>query len=456
LSANVINLPLRPPAVLARAAASLDLLSDGRVDLALGAGAFWDAIEAMGGRRHSPGEAVESLAEAIDVIRAVWDTGTRGGVRVEGRHHRVVGAKRGPAPAHDIPIWVGALKPRMLRLVGRRADGWLPSLSRLGGVEEIGRGNAVIDEAALAAGREPAAVRRLLNIGPHEADPGLLTELALAYGVSGFILAGDDPGLVRRFGEEVAPEVRELVEAERLGVEPPPTAATAETAGTAKQAAENGSMARESVTTAPRAGGDLGVAPTPDPGSRLSGDMPWDETTRPSAPEVTDAAYTDRGRQVSRHLVDVHDALRAELAKVRDIVDQVVEGARDVGNARSEINRMSLRQNDWTLGGYCQAYCRIVTQHHTLEDEGIFPHLRRSEPALAPVVDRLVEEHHVIHEVLERVDRALVALVGSPGDHAGLREAVDLMTDTLLSHFSYEERELLGPLARHGMYAGQL
>ena len=453
LSANVVNLPLRPPAVLARAAASLDLLSDGRVDLALGAGAFWDAIEAMGGRRLSPGEAVESLEEAIEVIRALWDTGTRGGVRVEGRYHRVVGAKRGPAPAHDIPIWVGALKPRMLRLVGRLADGWLPSLAYLGGVEAIGRGNAVIDEAALAAGRQPADVRRLLNIGPRELEPELLAELALAYGVSAFIVAGDDPRLLQHVGQEVAPEVRELVEAERLGVEPPPTSASSE--GSA-ELPESDRSTRESVVTATPQAAHLGVDPTPDPGTRLSAGMPWDESARPSAPEVAGTAYTDRGRQVSQHLVDVHDALRAELGKVRDIVEQVVEGARDIGSARSEINRMSLRQNDWTLGGYCQAYCRIVTQHHTLEDEGIFPHLRRSEPSLAPVVDRLVEEHHVIHEVLEGVDRALVELVAHPGDHERLRAAVDLMTDTLLSHFSYEERELLGPLARHGMYAGQL
>jgi len=176
----------------------------------------------------------------------------------------------------------------------------------------------------------------------------------------------------------------------------------------------------------------------------------------PTAPAAGETAYTERGRLVSQHLVDVHDALRAELEKVRDIVEQVVAGARDIGSARSAINAMSLRQNDWTLGGYCQAYCRIVTQHHTLEDEGIFPHLRRTEPGLAPVVDRLVEEHHAIHDVLEGVDRALVELVADPGDHRGLREAVDLMTDTLLSHFAYEERELLGPLARHGMYPGQL
>src|SRR3954453_21161854 len=102
LSANVTNLPLRPPAVLARSVASLDLLSGGRVELGLGAGAFWDAIEAMGGRRLTGGEAVRALEEATDVIRQMWDAEARGGVRVDGDFHRVIGAKRGPAPAHDV------------------------------------------------------------------------------------------------------------------------------------------------------------------------------------------------------------------------------------------------------------------------------------------------------------------------------------------------------------------
>ena len=223
LSANVINLPLRPPAVLARSVASLDLLSGGRVELALGAGGFWDAIEAMSGSRLTAAESVEALEEAIEVIRALWDADTRGGVRVEGRHHRVVGAKRGPAPAHEVPIWVGALKPRMLRLVGRVADGWLPSLGYVGGARGIAEGNAIIDEAAEAAGRDPRAVRRLLNVGAGDASPAFLTELALEHGVSAFILASDDPAVIERYGQEVAPEVRELVEAERLGVQPPPT-----------------------------------------------------------------------------------------------------------------------------------------------------------------------------------------------------------------------------------------
>jgi hemerythrin-like domain-containing protein len=124
----------------------------------------------------------------------------------------------------------------------------------------------------------------------------------------------------------------------------------------------------------------------------------------------------------------------------------------DAGTARSHIHTMTLRQNNWTVGTYCESYCRVVTMHHTLEDQTLFPRLRRGDPRLAPVVDRLQEEHHAIHEVLERVDRALVAFVaGKDGDE--LSAAVDLLTDTLLSHLAYEERELVEPIARLGILA---
>src|ERR1700742_1125004 len=162
LAPNVLNVPLRPPAVAARAAASLDLLSGGRLGLGLGAGAFWDAIEAMGVPRLSPGESVEALEEAIAVMRAIWDAEERGGVRVEGKHHWVRGAARGPVPAHRIELWIGAYKPRMLRLTGRLGDGWLPSVPYLAATE-IAAGNAAIDEAATEAGREPAGGRRVLH-----------------------------------------------------------------------------------------------------------------------------------------------------------------------------------------------------------------------------------------------------------------------------------------------------
>jgi alkanesulfonate monooxygenase SsuD/methylene tetrahydromethanopterin reductase-like flavin-dependent oxidoreductase (luciferase family) len=218
IAPNVLNVPLRPPAVVARAAASLDLLSGGRFDLALGAGAFWDAIVAMGGKRLSPGQAVTALEEAIDVIRMLWDTSERRGAFTDGTQHRVTGAKRGPSPAHDIPIWIGAYKPRMLALTGRKADGWLPSIGRLV-TGDLARGNAAIDEAAVGVGRDPHEIRRLLNIGAPSADTSASAErlatLALEDGIGTFIAVGDDPLVLRSLGHEIAPLVRELVARER-------------------------------------------------------------------------------------------------------------------------------------------------------------------------------------------------------------------------------------------------
>ena len=215
LAASVHPVPLRDPAVLARAAASLDILSGGRVELGLGTGHFWDAIEAMGGPRRSPGAAVTALDEAIQVIRALWDD--RGGLaHVQGEHYRLAGAHRGPRPVHDAGIWVGAYKPRMLRLTGRLADGWWPSLPALAehGSITVADGNAVVDQAARAAGRSPGEIRRLLNLGdPLPAEQ--IAEFTLEDGVSVFTVDVTDRYSIERLARETAPAVRELVAAER-------------------------------------------------------------------------------------------------------------------------------------------------------------------------------------------------------------------------------------------------
>lgn len=229
---NVTNLPLRQPAVLARAATSLDVLSGGRLELGLGAGAFWDAIAAMGGPRLAPGQAVQALSEAIDVIYGIWDVEGTGPLVVEGEFHHLRGAKRGPRPPHDVALWVGAGKPKMLRLVGAKADGWLPSLGWVG-VDGLREGNAAIDASAREHGRDPRAIRRLLNVGGEFDDGGRagvpsgklrgpasqwaqeLAELALDVGVGTFILASDDPATTQRFAAEVVPAVREQVAAAR-------------------------------------------------------------------------------------------------------------------------------------------------------------------------------------------------------------------------------------------------
>ena len=227
LSGNVLNLPLRQPAVLARSVASLDLLSGGRVALGLGTGGFWDAIEAMGGPRRSGKEAVDALIEALAIIRGIWDPTERRPLREGGAHYRVDGAKRGPAPAHDVPIWLGAYGPRMLRLVGRQADGWLPTLAYLKD-GDLQRSNRIIDEAAEESGRDPAQIRRLLNIngtiadtsagplqGPVQHWVDTLSSWALQDGIGTFILGSDDPQLIQTFAAEIAPAVRETVAAER-------------------------------------------------------------------------------------------------------------------------------------------------------------------------------------------------------------------------------------------------
>jgi hemerythrin-like domain-containing protein len=432
MTTNVSNLPLRPPFVLAKTVASLDVLSRGRVELGLGAGGFWDAIEAAGGPRRTPGEALRALAEGIDVIRAAWDTDQRS-VRVEGEHYRVTGVHPGPAPLHDVEIWIGAIGPRMLELTGRVGNGWLPSESYVP-PDTLAERNARIDEAAVGAGRDPVEIRRLYNVNPSDdpAWPEQLAELTLTHGMSTFIVGGDDPALIQRYGVEVAPAVRDLVEAARSRGQHRPEP--------------------EPVVEV-RSGGGAAVRPTPDDGVRLSDRAPWDDATRPTyASPTPPLAWTAHERATGQHLVDVHDHLRSELSQLFDLIDQVEAGSIDAGRARSLINTMTMRQNDWALGAYCQSYCRVVTTHHSIEDQSMFPHLRARDADLAPVIDRLEEEHHVIAGVLDDVDRALVAVVSEPDGLTRLREAVDLLSDTMRSHLSYEERELVEPLARYGFY----
>jgi alkanesulfonate monooxygenase SsuD/methylene tetrahydromethanopterin reductase-like flavin-dependent oxidoreductase (luciferase family) len=227
---DVACLPLRHPAMLAKAASSLDLLSGGRFELGLGAGAFWDAIVAMGGPRRSPGEALASVEEAIELLRLLWSGAPS--ARFEGRHYRVAGLKPGPVPAHPIGIWVGGAGPRMLALIGRLADGWMPSSPAVPPAR-LAAAQARIDDAAAAAGRDPAAVRRLYNIsgritaaggggfldGPAAQWVEQLLPLVVETGMDTFVLwPSEDPSAqLQAFAAEVVPALRAAVAAHRAG-----------------------------------------------------------------------------------------------------------------------------------------------------------------------------------------------------------------------------------------------
>ena len=219
---DVANLPLRLPAVLAKHASSLDIVSGGRFELGLGAGAFWNAIRAMGGPVRSPGDAIDALEEAIHVLRAMW-SGERS-VSFEGQHYSIRGVHPGGPPPHAIGIWLGVGKPRGLRLTGRLGDGWVPS-SSWATPDLVPAMMGHVDDGAREAGRDPSAIRRLYNVmggaiadrpgeGPLDGPPERWIETLSAYagelGFDTFVLwPGDDPlHQVERFAREIAPALR--------------------------------------------------------------------------------------------------------------------------------------------------------------------------------------------------------------------------------------------------------
>jgi alkanesulfonate monooxygenase SsuD/methylene tetrahydromethanopterin reductase-like flavin-dependent oxidoreductase (luciferase family) len=220
--------------VFAKAAATLDLLSGGRFEAGLGGGGFLRAAQAMGAPAISVGESLEALEEAVAILRASWSGAPE--LRFEGRHYRLDGARPGPAPAHDIAVWLGAMKPRALALTGRVADGWAAPLMNYLPPADAAGAHELIDRAARDAGRDPAEIRRIYNmpgaftaaapapasdtdeaiVGPPEHWAEVLAHLALDLGFGTFVLMGrPDAQMLRTFIEDVAPRVRERVAAAR-------------------------------------------------------------------------------------------------------------------------------------------------------------------------------------------------------------------------------------------------
>jgi len=430
---DVANVPLRPPAVLARSAAALDILSGGRVELGLGAGGFLDAIVSIGGPRRSRSEHVDALTEAITVIRSLWRPGPP--VHFKGSYYFLEGAKPGPVPPHPIGIWLGAYKRRMLQLTGRTADGWIPSLG-YAAPADLRRMNLTIDIAAKEAGRDPAQIRRAFNIsgafglpasgfvkGPATEWAEQLAELALQDGMSTFILGpGQEVAAdLRRFAEEVAPAVREAVgrERQRRSALPPGPASTRVSAAGSEPTADR--PAREAAHEAERL-----VSEEEEPISRLG----------------------SAGQQM---LLAVHDHLRGELAKLREVITEVAQGRASAVQARSYLNQMTMRQNYWTLGAFCAAYCRVVSVHHAIEDRQMFADLRAADESLGPILEHLGQEHEGIARVLAEVDAALVAMVDDENRLSDTSAAVDHLADLLLAHLRDEEEQLLEPIGRLGI-----
>jgi alkanesulfonate monooxygenase SsuD/methylene tetrahydromethanopterin reductase-like flavin-dependent oxidoreductase (luciferase family) len=168
----VLALPNRHPAVLAKMAETLDRLSGGRLLLVLGAGGPMNepAYRAFGLTQRSPREKVQALEETLDILRGLWSTS---GFSYVGQNFRTEGATIEPKPGHSIPLWLGVFGNQMLDLVGRKADGWLPTYQFLEPEQAYQKGER-IRAVAEHAGRNPDEITYGYNI-PILVEEGAVT-----------------------------------------------------------------------------------------------------------------------------------------------------------------------------------------------------------------------------------------------------------------------------------------
>jgi alkanesulfonate monooxygenase SsuD/methylene tetrahydromethanopterin reductase-like flavin-dependent oxidoreductase (luciferase family) len=212
--------------MLAKAAASLDLLTNGRVEMDIGARAFLDALAGIDGERRSPNEALAALEEALYVMRLIWSS--ERSVTFEGNFYSFTDTKPRPAPSHQINIWLDVMEPQALALAGQLADGWIPDPYPLVQPSDLARLSKHVDDAADAAGRSPSDVQRIWNItgiigneksstpfyGSAKQWGELLAELALDVGIDTFLLMESEHAedQLEAFAFEVVPLTRQIVE----------------------------------------------------------------------------------------------------------------------------------------------------------------------------------------------------------------------------------------------------
>ena len=153
LGVAVLNVPYVSPAIVAKQAATLDVLSGGRFDLGLGIGWMPEEFTATGASMARRGA---RAAEYIAVLRHLWADQV---TEFSGEFYSVPAARTAPKPVQrpGPPVILGGIAPRALERAGRLADGWVTS-SRTD-LSRIGEGIAVIREAADKAGRDPGAIR---------------------------------------------------------------------------------------------------------------------------------------------------------------------------------------------------------------------------------------------------------------------------------------------------------
>jgi hypothetical protein len=158
---------------------------------------------------------------------------------------------------------------------------------------------------------------------------------------------------------------------------------------------------------------------------------------------------TPQGEALYEDLRWVHGLLRQDLATVERLAVEVVDGAPADGVVR-EVRALETTGPLWRLRASCLHYCRFVHHHHRLEDRALFPELRRVNPSLGPVVDRLQEDHRRVAVLLEAVEAAVENLDGedTPAVRLAVASALEALAGHLLAHLELEEESVAETLRR--------
>ncbi|MEX1180078.1 MAG: hemerythrin domain-containing protein [Cucumibacter sp.] len=183
----------------------------------------------------------------------------------------------------------------------------------------------------------------------------------------------------------------------------------------------------------------------------LSGIAFLDDATRPSARRL--AGLTETQRLPGRQLAQIHEHFRDNMKVLRELIAGAAAGEVGAEDLRARAEAVPMLMNYRRFGNLCGRHCQIINMHHAIEDQAIFPQLRRQIVALRLVVERLVAEHEIVHELLLRLVAALQALARQPGPDslAAVNEVYGALERVLLSHFFYEETQIGDAVGYYGI-----
>ncbi|GGL68334.1 hemerythrin domain-containing protein [Wenxinia marina] len=172
--------------------------------------------------------------------------------------------------------------------------------------------------------------------------------------------------------------------------------------------------------------------------------------TRPAAPPI--AGVTPAQREAGGHLAAIHRYHLMEIARLTRVMDALEAGEYQPGKLAETLHETQMLQNLRAVGTLCGRECMALTAHHDIEEAHMFPGLSAvGVAALTAVVDRLKEEHLVVHELLHRFEEAARALDAAPGadTFADARAVLEKLAQVVASHFGYEETELRDAIGVH-------